>query len=278
MENTKLFVSVDMEGVACVTHSNHVKSEGPEYEMARKWMTAEVNAAVQGAMAAGATEVIVADAHGSMYNLIPDELPEDVLLVRGTPRPLLQMEGLDETFGAAFFVGYHSMAGTGTGVLSHTHIGNSVYAVRLNGTAMGESGFNAAVAGHLGVPVALVCGDDTVDAEVRELLPWAERVITKWALSPNAARNLTPKAAQRRIREGAKHALKRLSESKPLVVETPVRLEAEFQQPRFAYLAGDIPGVERVDGRTLAYTGADMLEVNRVWRLMINASLGEYSV
>jgi len=270
----KVFISVDMEGVACVTHGFHVKGEGREYEMARRWMTAEVNAAVEGASEAGATQVVIADGHKYMFNLIPDELPEDVVLVRGVPRPLLQMEGLDEHFDAAFFLGYHSKAGTGAGVLSHSHI-STVYALRLNGITVGESGFNAAVAGHFGVPVALVCGDDAVAREVGELMPWAERVITKWALSRNAARNLTPKAAQKRIREGARSALARLSEMKPLVLETPLRLEVAFTQPRYAYPAGDVPGAEHIDDRTLAYTGSDMLEINQVWRLMINASRGE---
>ncbi len=109
-------------------------------------------------------------------------------------------------------------------------------------------------------------------------MPWTERVITKWALSPRAARNLTPKASQKRIREGAKRALSRLSDMKPLVFETPIRLEVDFMQPIYAHLSADIPGVERVDGRTLTYTGADILEITRLWRLIINASLGNFFV
>jgi len=274
----KVYISVDMEGIACVTHGDHVKLEGTEYEMARKWMTAEANAAIEGAFEAGATEVVVSDSHGHMRNMLPDELHEDALLVRGAPRPLTMMEGLDETFDAAFFVGYHSMAGTAKGILSHTYLGRSVYALRLNGVTVGEPGFNAAIAGHLGVPVALVCGDDTVDAEMGELIPSTERVITKWAISPLSARNLTPKASQKRIRQGAKRALDRLSEIKPWLLERPIRFEVDFMRPIYTYLAADIPGVEPLDGRTLAYTGADMLEVTRTWRLIINASLGEFFV
>jgi D-amino peptidase len=213
-----------------------------------------------------------------MRNMLPDELHEDALLVRGAPRPLTMMEGLDETCDAAFFVGYHSMAGTAEGVLSHTYIGRSVYAIRLNGITVGEPGFNAAIAGHFGVPLALVCGDDTVDAEVGALLPWTERVITKWAISSISARNLTPKASQKRIRQGAKRALGRLSEMKPWTLETPIRFEVNFMAPIYAYLAADVPGVERVNERTLAYMGADMLQITRIWRLMINATLGEHFV
>jgi D-amino peptidase len=266
----KIYISVDMEGVACVTHGDHVKLEGAEYEAARKWMTAEANAAVEAALEAGATEVVIADSHGQMRNILPDELHQDALLVRGSPRPLSMMEGLDKTFNAVFFVGYHSIAGEPKGILAHTYSSQVVYTAKLNGISVGEAGFNAAIAGHFGVPVALVCGDDTVDAEVKALMPWTQRVITKWAISPTAARSLTPKAAQEQIRAGAKQALARLSEMKPLVLESPIRLEVGFIKSASAARAADIPGVQQIDGRTLAYEGTDMLEINRIWRLMLN--------
>lgn len=274
----KIYLSVDMEGIAGVTHRDHTKLEGVEYEMARRWMTAETNAAIEGALSAGATEFVVADSHGHMRNILPDDLYEDALLVRGSPRPLTMMEGLDRTFDAAFFVGYHSMAGTDRGVLSHTYIGSSVLNVRLNGKTVGEPGFNAAIAGAMGVPLALVCGDDTVEAETAGLMPWTERVITKWAISPTAAKNLTPKASQKRIRAAAERAVSRLSEMKPLVLDQPIRFEVDFMRPISAVMAADIPGVERLNGRTLAYTGADMLEITRIWRLIINSGLTEGGV
>lgn len=270
MPAIRVFISVDMEGVACVTHSDHVKLEGPEYEMARKWMTAEANAAIEGAFDAGATEVVVADSHGHMRNLLPDQLHEDALLVRGSPRPLSMVEGLDEGFDAVIFVGYHSRAGTARGVLAHSFSGSTVYAIRLNGLEVGEPGFNAAIAGHYRVPVALVCGDDTVDAEVKSLMPWAERVITKWAITPLSAKSLTPRAAQQRIRDGATRALGRLGDMQPLEIERPVRLEVDFMRPIYASLAMNIPGVEAVSGRTVAYTGASVLEAALVGRVMMD--------
>ncbi len=266
----KVYMSVDMEGVACVTHGDHVKLEGTEYEAARKWMTAEANAAIDAAVEAGATAVVIADAHGHMRNILPDELHQDALLVRGSPRPLSMMDGLDETFAAVFFVGYHSMAGDPRGILAHTYSGAVVYCTKLNGISVGESGFNAAIAGHFGVPVALSSGDDTLDAEVAALMPWTQRVITKWAIGPTAARNLTPRAAQERIRAGAKEALARLPAMKPLVFESPIRLEVSFMRAGSAERAADIPGVQRIDGRTLAYEDADMLKINRIYRLMLN--------
>ncbi|MCD5415984.1 M55 family metallopeptidase [Candidatus Bipolaricaulota bacterium] len=266
----KVYMSVDMEGMAGVTHGDHVKLEGVEYETARKWMTAEANAAIEAVLEAGATEVVIADAHGHMRNILPDELHEEALLVRGSPRPLSMMEGLDETFDVAFFIGYHSMAGAPKGILAHTYSGRLVYNVRLNGISMGETGLNAAIAGHFGVPVALICGDDTLDAEVKALMPWTERVITKWAISPTAARNLSPKMAQKRIHAGAKQALARLSEMKPLTMEPPIRMELDFMRAASADRSADIPGVERIDGRTLAYEDTDILKINRVFRLMLN--------
>jgi D-amino peptidase len=274
----KVFISIDMEGVACVTNWDHVKPVGVDYEIARKWMTAEANAAIDGALEMGATEVVVADAHYKMCNILPSELHKDALLVRGSPRTLTMMEGLNETFDAVFLVGYHSMAGTDRGILAHTYVSKLVHAVRLNGITVGELGINAAIAGHFGVPVAMVCGDDTLDEEVGKLLPLTERVITKWAISPYSALNLTPMASQFHIRESAKRALGRLDEIKPFVLENPIRFEVDFMYALNAYVAADIPGTECFGGRTLVYTGEDIIEIIRIWRLILNASLGEVFV
>jgi D-amino peptidase len=274
----KVFISVDMEGVASVTHPDHVKMEGTEYQIARKWMTAEANAAIDGALEAGAAEIVVADGHGYMHNLLPDELHQDVTLVGGTPRPLLQMEGLDDSFDAVFFIGYHARAGDPTGTLAHSYVGKIVYEIRLGEMPVSEATFNAAVAGHFGVPVALVAGDDALAREVQETLPWAERVVTKWAVSVFAARNLTPKASQKQIRAAAKMAIERLEDMRPKVLEAPIHFEVEFLKPLYAQLAADIPGVERVGGTTVSYMGSDMVELTGIWRLMINTSLSDFPV
>jgi len=221
---------------------------------------------------------VIADSHGHMRNLLADELHENALLVRGSPRPGTMMEGLDETFSAAFLVGYHSMAGTSFGVLSHTYLGSSIYAVRLNGKTYGEPGFNAAIAGHYGIPIALACGDDTLAAEVKEIMPWTETVTTKWAISTLSAKNLTPKASQKKIKAGAKNALQRISEMKPFTIQTPIKLEVDFMQALSATIASDIPGVERVGGRSIVYTASSMLEVVRIFRLMANSMLGEFFI
>ncbi|MEE8592513.1 MAG: M55 family metallopeptidase [Candidatus Bipolaricaulota bacterium] len=274
----KVYISVDMEGIACATHGDHVKMEGPAYVAAQKWMTAEVNAAIEGAIEAGAGEFVVADGHGLMRNLLPDELHEDALLVLGTPRPLLQMEGIDESADIAFFIGYHARAGNATGVMAHTHVGKIVYELYLNDEPITEAAFNAAVAGHFGVPVGLVAGDDALIDDVAVTHPWTERVITKWAIGPLAARNLTPKAAQKKIRIAAKRAIERAGEMKVFKLDAPIEFRAHFLKALQAQLVSDIPGVERFDSRSVRYVGADMVEISKIWRLMINASLSSFAV
>jgi len=274
----KIFISVDMEGIACATHSDHVKMEGPAYVAAQRWMTAEVNAAIDGAIEAGADSFVVADGHGLMRNLLPDELHEDALLVLGTPRPLLQMEGIDDSFDLAFFIGYHARAGDAIGVMAHTHVGKIVYELYLNGQPVTEAAFNGAVAGHFGVPVGLVAGDDALLAEVAVTHPWAERAVTKWAIGPTAARNLTPKAAQKTIRHAAKRAVERAGEMTAAKLDSPIEFRAHFLKALQAQLVSDIPGVERFDSRSVRYIGADMVEITKIWRLMINAGLSGFAV
>jgi D-amino peptidase len=274
----KVFISVDIEGVAGVTHIDHGKMEGREYELARKWMTDEANAAVEGAFAAGATTIVVADGRGFMHNLLPEALHEDIMLVSGSPRPLTQLEGLDDSFDAVFLVGYHARARDPLGVLAHTFVGRIIYEIRINGDPVSEATFNAFLAGHFGVPIALVAGDDALAQEVAETLPWAERVITKWAISTFAARNLTPVASQKQIKAAAQAALKRLNDMKPTKLDGPIRLEVEFLKSIHAHLVADIPGVEQINGTTVSFEGADMLEINRIWRLMVNVSMSSFPV
>jgi D-amino peptidase len=267
-------ISVDMEGIAGVVHWADTKLEGVEYERARRWMTEEANAAIEGALAAGATEVVVNDSHGHMRNLLVEELHTEAWLVRGSPKPYCMLEGLAPGFEAVFLVGYHALAGTGGGVLNHSFSGSAVAGMRLNGTLVGEVGFNAALAGAMPAPVALVTGDEALSHEVAELLPWAERVVVKHGITSWSAKSLAPAKAQALIRAGAERALRRLPEMQPLALTSPIRLEVAFFRPIHADLAGLLPGAERVNGTTVAYTAADMETINRAWMIMLSASGG----
>ncbi|MBW2369977.1 MAG: M55 family metallopeptidase [Deltaproteobacteria bacterium] len=275
----KIFISVDLEGISCVTHNDQLdKQGGPAYEAARKWLTAETNAAVEGAMKGGATQIVVADGHNYMRNLIPDELHEDVTIINGSPRTLIQMEGIDDSFDAVFFVGHHPGAGNTIGGLAHTFFMPLVSELSLNDQPVNEVIFNSALAGHFNVPTALITGDDRLSEEVKESIPWAERVVTKWALSPYAARNLTPKKSQQMIRTAARRAIERLAEMKVIKMAAPVHLKVKFRTEISTFLTVDIPGVERIDGYTVAFKGADMVETTKILALMAYASIVQFSL
>ena len=270
----RVFISVDMEGIAGVVHWDDTRLTGVEYERARHWMTGEANAAIEGALAAGATEVVVNDSHGHMRNLLAEDLHPEAWLVRGSQKPLCMMQGLEPGFDAALLVGYHAMAGTGGGVLNHSFSGTSVASMKLNDLLVGEVGFNAALAGSMQVPVVMVTGDEMLGREVAHTLPWAERVVVKQGITSWSAKSVSPGKAQTLIRAAAERALRRLSEMSPLVVAAPIRLEVAFVRPIHADLAGWLPGAERVNGTTLAYTAQDMDTINRAWMTMLTTSGG----
>ena len=166
----KVFISADMEGIAGVVNSDQTSSSGNDYNLARRWMTEEVNAAIRGALEAGATEIVVNDSHGSMRNIIVSELSPAARLITGSPKPLSMMQGIDDSFDAVIFIGYHAHAGTKDGVLDHTYSGSRIASIRVNGMELGETGLNALIAGWYGVPVVLVAGDSTVCSQAQEKL------------------------------------------------------------------------------------------------------------
>ncbi len=260
-EELKIYISADMEGIGGVsTWDVQAGSKGSEYEKFRKLMTEEVNAAIDGAFDAGATEVLVSDSHGSGQNIDIELLDERVRLIRAWPRPLLMMQGLDSTFDAALFVGYHAAAGRSEAVLAHTMSGN-VYAVQLNGQVVPEAGFNAAIAGDFGVPVVFLSGDQSICEDARQLLGPIEAVAVKEATGFHSAMMMNPREAQRRIREGVKRAIERRDEIRPYKLKPPIRLEITFTEMPVVELLSYLPGVERPRGNVVAFTGKNMREV-----------------
>jgi D-amino peptidase len=268
----RVYISVDMEGVAGVVHENQTDPTDPrhagEYNRFRRLMTGEANAAIEGALAAGATRVLVNDSHWLMRNLLAEELHPAAELLSGGPKLRSMVEGVDLGFDAAMFVGYHAMAGTMHAVIDHTYSG-LVHQVWLNGEAVGELGINAAFAGVHGVPVAMVSGDQALAAEARALLgAGVETVIVKQAVGRFAARSVSPVESCRRIREGATTALRR--QHAPLVLERPIRLKVELALTHMADMAELVPGAIRTGGRTLEYVHEDYGEVFRAWRAVYN--------
>jgi D-amino peptidase len=231
-------------------------------------MTAEANAAITGALDAGATAVVVNDSHWLMRNLLADELHPAAELVSGGPKRLSMVEGIDQGFDAAMFVGYHAQAGTRDAVIDHTYT-SRVYQARINQKPVGELALNAAMAGCYGVPVALVSGDQALAAEAREVLgPVVETVIVKQGVGRFAARSLAPSVACERIRAAATAALQR--PHRPFTFSTPIRLEVDFTVSQMADMAELVPGASRSNGRTVCYEGEDYREVFRAWRAMYN--------
>jgi len=265
----KVFISADMEGVAGVVDKEHTLRDGKEHERARKLMTQEVNAAIEGALEAGAKQILVNDSHGTMRNIIPEDLNENAELITGSPKPLSMMQGIDSTFNAAFFVGYHAMRGTYHGILEHTYHSGVVSDVFFNGKRCGETGINAAVAGCFKVPVALVTGDKAVTDEARLLLGKVETVKVKEGVGRSAAKCLSPIKARSLIKAGAKNALSKVKSFKPLILNSPINLEAVFVNVGMADTAEMIPGVKRKDGRTVSFIASDVLEAYKALNAMI---------
>lgn len=259
----KIFISADLEGVAGVVTEQQLGPAGFEYARFREFMTREVIAAIEGAREAGAGEIVIADSHGNGQNLLLEMLPADVVVVRSWPRPLMMMQGIDETFDGAIFIGYHSGTHNPEGVRAHTLSSARLADVRLNGIAVPEAGINAAIAGHFGVPVILVTGDDAAVAEAEALVGDVETAVVKWAYGFHSARTLTPAAAQARIRERARAAVRRIGELRPYRLETPVRLDVRFKNYRPSEVLAYLPIVERTDAHAIRYVGKDVPEVSR---------------
>ena len=259
----KVFISADMEGIVGAVTGEQLGPGGFEYERFREVMTHEVLAAIQGAKAAGAVEILVADSHGNGQNLLIEQLPEDVEVVRSWPRPLGMMEGIDDSYDAAIFIGYHASTTNPEGVRAHTLSSARLTSVALNGTAVPEAGLNAAIAGHFGVPVIMISGDDAAVAEARSYIGDIEGAVVKRAISFHSARTLHPEAAYRLIRATAERALRRLSDFEPVVLTLPVQLEMSLKHYRQAELLAYLRTVRRVDAHTISFTGRDIVEVSR---------------
>jgi len=260
-EGPRIYISADMEGVVGTVTDDQLGPDGFEYEQARRWMTEEVNAAIRGARAAGAGEILVSDSHGNGQNLLLDELPQDIRVVRSWPRPLSMMAGLDETFDGVIFVGYHTGTDDPAGVRAHTMSSARLTSVKLNGVPVPEAGLNAAIAGHFGVPVIMLSGDDAIAEAAIELLGNIETAVVKEAYGFHSAETLMPAAAYRLIEETAARAVSRIAEFEPWSPGSPIELEVSFKHYRPVEVLGYLEIVERIDSHTIRYTGPDMIAV-----------------
>lgn len=268
----KIYISADMEGVVGVVTDAQLGPSGFEYQRAREFMTEEVKAAVEAAFEAGATEILVSDSHGNGQNLLIERLPRNITLVRAFPRPLMMMQGIDETFDGVIFLGYHTGTTNPQGVRAHTMSSASLADVRLNGTSMPEAGVNAAIAGHFNAPVIMISGDDAIVKEATALLGNIEGAVVKWAYGFHSARTLMPEAAYELIRQKVKQAIGRIKDFKPYKLRTPVQLDVRFKNYRPSEVLSYLPIVERTDSHSIKFAGKDMIEVSKFLEFIMTYS------
>ncbi|UCZ51438.1 M55 family metallopeptidase [Bacillus shivajii] len=265
----KVFISADMEGVAGVVHQEHTARDGREHDRARELMTKEVNAAVEGALEAGASEILVNDSHGTMRNIIPELLHSEAEYIIGSPKMLAMMEGIDESFDAVILLGHHARMGQ-PGILNHSYSGRVVRNIRINGTDYGEIGMNALIAGNFHVPTVLVTGCQHAANEASELIPSIETAIVKETVNRVTARNLTPEKSQARIKQKVISALEKRSEIKPFNIEGPYNVELSYLHSGFADTAEVLPIVERINGDTHRFQSDDYITAFRYIRSLIS--------
>lgn len=270
----KVLISVDMEGVTGVVTGDQLGPSGWEYARFREFMTNEALSAVEAAKESGATEVLIVDAHGNGENLLIERFPPDVRIVRSWPRPLSMMEGIDSTFGAVVFVGYHSATTNPRGVRAHTISSATFAAIELNGVPMAESGINAAIAGHFGVPVVAISGDDAAVAEAQQLIPGVEGAVVKRAISFHSANTLTPQAGAALIKEKVKSGLAKRASIRPHIVRAPLRLDVTFKNYTPAEIVAYLPGIQRVNAHTIRFAGRDILEVSKFIQFLTTYQAG----
>ena len=258
----KVFISVDMEGLAGVVTSRDVNPAGPDYAHFRTVMAGEANAAIEGAYRAGATYVLVRDSHGSKQNLLPGDLDPRARLLRGVSTgPKNMMEGIDSTFDAVVFIGYHARAGTPRAILEHTSTGN-VVDFSINGVSLPEGGYNALVAGLANVPVVFVAGDRAVVDQLRSLIGPIEGVAVKEEIN-DATLSMSPKEAQAAITAGVERAIRDRARMQPYAMRPPYAMLLKVTEERPPF-----PGAQRVRDKEFAFTSPDLLEVLRAFNAM----------
>ena len=270
VKNMKIYISADMEGVVGAVSGEQLSPAGFEYQRFREFMTQEVNAAIDAAFEAGATEITVSDSHGNAQNLLIDKLPKNVLLVRGFPRPLMMMQGIDETFDGVIFLGYHSSTTNPSGVRAHSFSSARLADVRLNSVSMSEGSFNAAIAGHFNVPVIMVSGDDAAVKEVTAIVGEVEGAVVKWNYGFHSAKTMMPDAAYALIREKVKTALGRIKDFEPYKPRTPVQLDVRFKSYRPAEVLSYLSIVERTDAHSIRFIGKDMIETSKFLEFILS--------
>jgi len=275
----KIFISSDMEGTAGVVDWNQCIPGNPEYGYYRELLQNEVNASINGAIAAGATEFLVNDSHSSMQNLRPDSLEGNARYLSGKHKPMYMMQGLDSTFDAIFLISYHGSMSSEASVLSHTYNPRAISDIRLNGEFVSEAGLNALVAQAYGVPMVLVTGDETTEVETRMWSPGIHAAVVKKSITRFAADSMHPKQACDLIFEKAKASLEALATIAVPAIKLPATIEITFHNNDFADMATWLPGTVKTGVKTVTITDADPLALFRrfITTVILTRSIVEWS-
>ncbi|SDM27934.1 M55 family metallopeptidase [Sediminibacillus halophilus] len=268
----KIFISADMEGISGVATNQQLKTNA-EYQRFRRLMTADVNAAIEGAFQGGAKEVVVADGHGNMSNILIEELDRRARLVSGSNRVMCQLEGLDDSFDGIMFVGHHGReGGSERTVISHTLAGVCVNEMKINGRVVGETEMNSLVAGRFGVPAIFISGDDAYVQEVRASFPDVEAAITKRAVDRFAAELIHPEEARDEIRKKAAAAVSKAASLEPETITGPTTFEIELKGPQQAQMTTTLPTVELISPKRIQFTCNDIVTAYKhMWGCVIIA-------
>jgi len=274
----KAFISVDLEGMPYIVTPSHLGLKGTLYEEARKIATKVTLIVADELHKNGFEEIVVADSHGPMVNIHVEDLPEYMEIVRGFPRPLSMVAGI-EGCDAAVFLGYHAKFGTAKSSFDHTYSGGSIRKVEVNGVEVSEFLLNAYIAGELGVPIVMVAGEaQLIRDDVRRFAPWAEAVALKDSLSRVSAKSLSMTKIEKALREAAKRAASNFkptaAKDKLLMAKKPVNMRVTFQVSHFADVAELLPNAKRVDGLTVEYTAKSMVEAYKTFELLVLAASG----
>jgi D-amino peptidase len=262
-----VFISADVEGVAGIASWSQITPGADDYAVGRHLMIGEVNAAIAGAFDGGATRVVVNDAHSRMTNLLPEEVDPRARLVLGHYKPLYMLQGLDDSFDAAFFVGYHGAIGEPEAILSHTYSPRAIWEAKVDGRVVGEIGINALVCEYFGVPIRLVSGDQATVVEAREVIPSVHVAEVKRSFSRYSAESMSPEESRAVIRREAAASLAAVPESS--VMRRPAEIELTFLVADMAGMAEWIRGVERTGPRTVRFSAPDGLEAYRTFYAII---------
>ncbi len=273
----KAFISVDLEGMPYIVIPGHLSLKGSLYKEARKIATKVTFIVAEELYKNGFDEVVVADSHGPMVNLLVDNLPEYVELVRGYPRPVSMVAGVEEGCDVALFLGYHAKFGTTRSSFDHTYSGGTINKLEINGNAVSEFLLNGYAAGELKVPVILVAGDaQLLEDDVEKYAPWAETVPLKRSLSRVAAKSQSMVRIEKNLRKAVARAVVnyRKNKAKLLTAKKPVRVKMTFQRSHFADVAESLPMVNRIDGLNVEYEASDMIEGYKIFELLVLAAHG----